>query len=218
MSGFADQQARLLVLAKAPAPARVLRRLVPPLTPRQAAALHMRLTADSVRRLAADAPCPARLYAAPDTRSPFLRALARRHRMPLRPQRGNDLGGRMHHALAETLAGAPAALLIGTDVLGLTPGDIRDALAALRSGRDAVFVPVADGGYGLVGLRRPRPELFRDVPWGGGSVMAVTRERCRALGLDWAELPTRWDLDRPADLQRPEAGRLLDRGWRTQAG
>jgi hypothetical protein len=190
----------LLVFAKAPVPGRVLTRLCPPLTCRQSAALHMRLTADTVSRLASTAPCPARLYAAPDIGHPFLRALARRHRLPLRRQRGSGLGQRMHRALAEVLATAPAAVLVGSDVLGVTPGDVRRALAALGAGRDAVFVPMADGGYGLVGLRRPQPALFRDIPWGGKEVMAATRVRCRELGLDWAELPERWDLDRPTDL------------------
>ena len=149
------------MLAKAPLPGRVLRRLCPPLTPRRAAALHMRLTADTLSRLAAAAPCPARLYTAPDTAHPFLRALARRHHLPLRPQRGSDLGARMHDALAEALAGAPAAVLIGSDVLGLEPADIRRALAELAAGDDAEFVPMADGGYGLVGLRRPRAVFLR---------------------------------------------------------
>jgi hypothetical protein len=209
----ADQTAaRLLVFAKAPVPGRVMRRLCPPLTPTQAARLHMRLIADTLTRLAAGAPCPARLYASPDTRHPFLRAQARRHRLPLRRQRGADLGERMHRALAEALQGAPAAVLIGSDVLGLQPDDITAALTELAAGRDAVFVPTADGGYGLVGLRRPQPALFRDLPWGGDGVMAGTRERCRQLGLDWRELTTRWDLDRAGELQRPEARALLGPG------
>ncbi|MFB6260477.1 MAG: DUF2064 domain-containing protein, partial [Thiohalorhabdaceae bacterium] len=112
----------------------------------------MRVTADTLTRLATPAPCPARLVGAPDTGHPFLRALAHRHRMPLRPQRGSGLGERMHTALSEALAGAPGAVLIGSDVLGLQAGDIDKALAALAEGRDAVFVPMADGGYGLVGL------------------------------------------------------------------
>jgi hypothetical protein len=213
VTAFAPAQARLLVFAKAPIPGRVLRRLCPPLSAHQAAALHMRLTADTLARLAAPAPCPARLYAAPGAGHPFLRALARRHRLPRRRQRGGDLGARMDAALTAALAGAPAAVLIGSDVLGLRAADIHRALAELAAGRDAVFVPMADGGYGLVGLRRPQPELFRGMPWGSDGVMAATRNRCRALGLAWAELATRWDLDRPADLQRPEAAALL-RGLR----
>lgn len=196
---------RLLVFTKAPVPGQVLRRLCPPLTPGQAAALHMRLTADTLDRLAGTAPCPARLYAAPDTRHPFLHALARRHRLPLRAQRGRDLGERMQRALAQALAGAPFAVLIGSDVAGLAPEDIRQALAELAAGRDAVFTPMEDGGYGLVGVSRLRAGLFRGLPWGTARVMAATRRRCRDLGLDWAELPRRWDVDRPPDLERLRA-------------
>jgi glycosyltransferase A (GT-A) superfamily protein (DUF2064 family) len=41
--------------------------------------------------------------------------------------------------------------------------------------------------------------------------MEATRGRLNALRLRWAELPVRWDLDRPEDLVRLQADpRLRD--------
>lgn len=193
---------RLLVFAKAPMPGRVCRRLAPALGSRGAAVLHMRLTADALARLARPGEWATRLCAAPGVSDPFLGRLARRHRIPLRPQRGRDLGERMDHALAVALrTGAPAAL-VGTDLPTLGPGEVRSAFGALESGRQVVLLPTEDGGFGLIGLAGPLPGLLRDVPWGTGGVMAAMRRNLRELDADWAELAPGWDVDRPADLAR----------------
>jgi glycosyltransferase A (GT-A) superfamily protein (DUF2064 family) len=42
--------------------------------------------------------------------------------------------------------------------------------------------------------------------------MASTRERLAALGWQWRELETLWDVDRPEDYERLVAGRLLASG------
>ena len=202
MALFPFPRARLLVFAKAPEAGRVLRRLCPPLHPDRARLLHMRLTADTLRRLAADPPCPLRLYTAPGTDHPFFHRLGRRYGIPVRRQHGRDLGERLHGALSEVLNGGDRALAVGTDLPDLRRDEVIHALGALDRGRDAVFQPVDDGGYGLVGLSRPQPGLFHGIPWGTGEVMASTRARCRDLGLDWEELPFGWDLDLPEDLAR----------------
>ncbi|MFP4607591.1 MAG: TIGR04282 family arsenosugar biosynthesis glycosyltransferase [Thiohalospira sp.] len=194
--------ARLLVFAKAPVPGRVLTRLAPALDARDRARLHMRLTAATLGRLAGAGPWRSRLYAAPPAGDPFLRACARRHRIPLRPQRGRDLGERMRHALEEALAGGGPAVLVGTDLPERGPESVAAAFRALAEGADAVLQPTADGGYGLVGLSRPLPGLFRDIPWGTERVAAVSRERLRATGAEWRDLPATWDVDRPEDLAR----------------
>ncbi|MFA9460301.1 TIGR04282 family arsenosugar biosynthesis glycosyltransferase [Thiohalorhabdus methylotrophus] len=200
MSGAPPE--RLLVLAKAPVPGQVFRRLAPVLTARQAARLHMRLTAGTLQRLVDPHRWRTRLYGTPDTRHPFLRACARRHGIPLRLQHGRDLGERLHRALAEALAGGGPAVLVGTDLPRLDAESVAAAFRALREGNDAVLLPTEDGGYGLVGLRRPLPELFREIPWGSERVAEATRERLRTTGAAWRELPTTWDVDRPEDLDR----------------
>ncbi len=201
-------RARLLVFAKAPVPGRVKTRLARHLGRRGAAVLYRRVLRQTLARVVAAELAPVELWCAPDARHPFFAACRRDLGVALRVQRGPDLGARMHHALATALEEASYAVLLGGDCVSLTSGDIRQALEALATGRDAVLGPAEDGGYVLVGLRRPCRALFRCIAWGGPRVLAATRRRARRAGLDWAELPLRWDLDRPADLRR-----LRREGW-----
>jgi glycosyltransferase A (GT-A) superfamily protein (DUF2064 family) len=70
-----------------------------------------------------------------------------------------------------------------------------------------VFVPALDGGYALVGQRRADLRWFSDMTWGHDHVMEDTRERLRAAGVRWVELPPVADIDEPADLAH------LPPGW-----
>jgi glycosyltransferase A (GT-A) superfamily protein (DUF2064 family) len=86
-----------------------------------------------------------------------------------------------------------------------------------------VLGPVEDGGYWLIGVSRGAAgfrggedaraahvgALFRAVPWSTPGVLHETRERLRALGWRWHELPVRWDVDRPEDLERLAADSQL---------
>lgn len=202
----APRQPRLLVFAKAPIPGRTFTRLIPVLGPRGAAALHMQLTAEALRRLVHPGRWYTRLYGTPDTGDPFLQACARRHGIPLRPQRGRGLGERMHSALAEACASGGPAVLVGTDLPDQGASDVAAALAALAKGREAVFQPTEDGGFGLVGFNRPLPGLFIGIPWSTPEVMTTIRERLCGMGADWAELSETWDVDRREDLFRLAAG------------
>lgn len=193
-------QGLIVVFAKAPEPGAVKTRLIPVLGADGAADLSARLILDTLERVRTSALAPFELHVSPDTGHPFFRSLA--DPPPLRQQCGNDLGERMHAALADALTRAGFAVLIGTDCPALDAGHLDRACAALAAGRDAVLGPAADGGYVLVGLRRTVPELFSGVSWGGDRVLAQTRARLAALGWDWEELPTLWDLDRPEDLAR----------------
>jgi rSAM/selenodomain-associated transferase 1 len=202
MSGFAFPQATILVFCKAPLPGRVKTRLFGVLTPVQAAALHARLTVTLIARLAQAALAPIQLCCHPDTEHRFFRALARRYGVGLQRQWGQDLGKRMLLAFHTALTNSQFALAVGCDCPELGAEDLNLALSALADGYDAVLGPAEDGGYVLIGLRRPWPQLFSNLRWGSGEVLAETRQRMALLGLKWRELPVRWDLDRPADLQR----------------
>ena len=87
-----------------------------------------------------------------------------------RPQGRGDLGVRMRRALAA--GGSGPAVLIGSDIPGLTPGHIAAAFKLL--GRyDIVFGPARDGGYWLVGCRH-RPPDFGRVRWSTAHALADT--------------------------------------------
>ncbi|GAA4405220.1 TIGR04282 family arsenosugar biosynthesis glycosyltransferase [Quisquiliibacterium transsilvanicum] len=128
-------------------------------------------------------------------------ALARSLGLRLGRQQGEDLGARMHSALARALQDGRLPVLLGSDCPALQAADLLEALAALRR-NDAVFAPAEDGGYVLVGLARECPALFQGLAWGGAEVMEQTRARLRAAGIRWTELRTLWDVDRHEDWLR----------------
>ena len=208
--------ARVLIFAKAPIPGQVKTRLVPMLGADGAARLHGELVTKTVQRMQASALAALQLWCAPRVDEPLFDSLKQTHDLQLSEQCGADLGARMRHAFSEALQCADYAVAIGTDWPALQPEMIATALQRLQQGDDAVLGPAEDGGYVLLGLRRVEPRLFTDIAWGSALVLAQTRERLRQLQWQWSELPTSWDLDRPADFERalhahlvrdPRAGR-----------
>jgi len=206
---------RLLVFSRAPIPGRAKRRLIPALGEQGAADLQRFLLGRVLRAVAA-AGGEAELWAVGPAH-PYLRLSARAFGLGLRAQSGGDLGARMSAAFADALADG-SAVLVGSDFVDITAAELAAARRALTEGEDAVFTPTADGGYRLIGLRRPAPALFRGIDWGSERVMAQTRQRLRDLGLSWRELPTGWDVDRPADLARLRARPGLPRPVRRLLG
>ena len=200
MPGSAEARpgARLLVFAKAPLAGRVKTRLARHYGAAQAARFYRGMTALTLARAAAAGPARLELWCAPGVSHPFLRGLARRHGARLRAQPPGDLGRRMGRALEERLP----ALVVGADCPTVSTAMLREALDVLEAGADAVLGPAEDGGYVLIGLGRPLPGLFQAMPWGSPEVLSRTRQRLRAGGWHWHELPPVFDLDRPADLRR----------------
>lgn len=209
-----SEQVGVLVFAKAPVPGTVKTRLAPVLGAEGAARLYRRMARQCLETALAAEIGPVELWCTPDTAHPWFASLAARYGLRLVPQRGRDLGERMHTALADALQRHRHAVLIGTDCPVLCPEDLQAARDGLDGVMDAVFGPVADGGYALVALRQVAVELFEDIAWSTAGVMAETRVRLRALEWRWTELPLRWDVDQPEDLRRlrqdPRLAHLLD--------
>ncbi|MGH7353107.1 MAG: TIGR04282 family arsenosugar biosynthesis glycosyltransferase, partial [Candidatus Rokuibacteriota bacterium] len=59
--------------------------------------------------------------------------------------------------------------------------------------------------YYLVGIRAAHRELFDAIPWSTAAVLATTLARARAAGLRTVCLPSWFDVDTPADLERLRA-------------
>ena len=204
----------VVVFAKAPEPGRVKTRMVPVLSPDQAAEFYSNLLDDV---LAATADFAARLGIDPVlTVDPASACgeLARRAPRVFRvvPQCGPGLGARMSWACHEAAAGGAAPILLrGSDSPALGLEVVRAALEALVD-CDVVISPDRDGGYSLIGLRKPSPELF-DHPMSTGRVLEDTLSNARALGLRAVLLKPSFDLDTPGDLEllaqvRAEGGDL----------
>jgi hypothetical protein len=199
---FAFPDARLLIFAKAPIPGRVKTRLAGQLGTRGATDLYQQLLRRTLRIAHSARLCPIELWCAPDARHGFFVACRREYSVQLRRQCAGDLGRRMNHALNRTLAAGHSVVLIGGDCVSLGTVELRAAFGLLAAGYEAVLGPAADGGYVLIGLSRPCPALLRGIAWSTPAVLAATRRRLRQAGIDWAELPTGWDVDTPADLRR----------------
>lgn len=197
----------LVIFAKAPVPGFAKTRLVPALGAEGAAALAERMLRHAVQAGAHAAMDTLEICAAPDLSHPIFSRLAQAHELALTTQAEGDLGQRMHRAFARVLAHHATALVIGTDAPALDAVVLGRAHAELQR-CDAVFVPALDGGYALVGLRAPQRALFDQMAWSTPTVMAHTRDRLRAAGLRWAELPPVADVDEPADLVHLPAGWL----------
>jgi len=199
---------RIALFAKAPVAGHVKTRLADMLGPERAAGLHAALVRHALATMAEARLGPLELWCSPDASHEFFARCAREWGATLHEQRGGDLGERMQRTFDEAFARGEALVLIGSDCPALTAAHLAAAASALAS-HDAVFTPAEDGGYVLVGLARSVANLFDGIEWSSDRVMAATRERLLAAHARWHELPTLWDVDRPADYARLRREGLL---------
>lgn len=192
------------MFARAPVAGAAKTRLIPLLGAHGAAQLQARLIETALAKARAVPDCAVTLWLAGEASA--LPASARGG-TAIELQHGADLGERMAHAFARSLARSRRVLLIGTDCPALTRIDLLAAFAALEA-HDVVLQPAEDGGYVLIGLRAPQPGLFDGIAWGGPTVLEGTRQRSAQLGLREATLPALPDLDTPQDYAR-----AVTAGW-----
>lgn len=194
----------IIVFAKPPVPGSVKTRLVPTLSPEDAARLHLAALSDTLV-IASQASDRVELHLAgrPDD------AIEMRRRFSgaeVCLQRGEDLGARLANAFDEAFArGVERVVIVGSDHPTLPPARLSEALESL-GGADAVIGPTSDGGYYAVGLRRDcwpaARTLFRSVPWSTPHVFEETVRRARGSALAVTILDGWYDVDGPADLER----------------
>jgi rSAM/selenodomain-associated transferase 1 len=120
----------------------------------------------------------------------------------LEAQRGEGLGERLCGCFARLFArGARCAVVMASDVPGLTAGVMQQALLSLEDNR-AVIGPCFDGGYYLIGLKRPCNGLFQGIDWGTQRVYRQTLQAAETIGLKMHSLQKLLDIDTGADLRR----------------
>ena len=132
------------------------------------------------------------------------------HQLSFVPQTGNDLGERMHNALAEVLKESVKAVLVGTDCPQLGADDFSIALRALDN-HDLTIGGSADGGYYLIGFKYAYRALFENIVWSSNSVYNASICKARKRGLMVAELPSYTDIDYYEDIVKllaSNSGRL----------
>ncbi|HEY6221307.1 MAG TPA: TIGR04282 family arsenosugar biosynthesis glycosyltransferase, partial [Candidatus Eisenbacteria bacterium] len=142
----------IAILAKAPTPGRVKTRLVPPLTPGEAAAVARSCLEATLRRFAPVLEAPLTLFLDGEADG-ALRALAGSLGVGIAPQVGADLGARLEAAFGSMRqGGAGKTVALGSDSPTINPAWIARAIASLDT-HDVVIGPTEDGGYYLIGLR-----------------------------------------------------------------
>jgi rSAM/selenodomain-associated transferase 1 len=191
----------LIVIGKAPVPGLTKTRLVPPLSPDDAASLYRAFLLDTLA-LALGIGWEQTSLIHPQGDGPALRGLVPAG-VQLIEQPGRGLGLALSEAFARQFAeGADTAVLIGSDNPTLPREPILAAQAALEKGSDVVLGPSHDGGYYLIGLRQPRPRLFDRIEWSTPRVHRQTLARTRELGLRVTSVQAWYDVDEAADLER----------------
>jgi rSAM/selenodomain-associated transferase 1 len=195
----------LLIFARRPAPGKVKTRLIPRLSPHEAAQLYQYMLTDILNKTASIREVDKILfYEGGREADDYFRTQVPRFR--LCPQRGEDLGVRMEAAFDHAFTmGYRSAAVIGTDSPDLPVAYIEESFRMLENGdTDVVFGPAEDGGYYLLGMKRTHGELFRGITWSSGKVLRESIGKAGLLGLSCKILPVWYDVDVPADLKRPE--------------
>jgi rSAM/selenodomain-associated transferase 1 len=191
----------LFVVAKRPAAGQTKTRLCPPLTGEAAAALYacfLRDTLDLMRQVP-NVECG--IVYLPASALDYFSTLAPDMRLSL--QEGGDLGERLDHLLTVALeSGASQAVVMDSDSPTLPADYLVQAFDALAGSCDVVLGPCEDGGYYLIGLKRPQPRLLREVQMSTPHVVRDTLALAEQLGLKVALLPTWYDVDTVAELDR----------------
>ncbi len=194
------------VMAKAPRRGEVKTRLVPPLTPAEAAALSGAFLRDAAENILTAAETAAIdgwvAYSPPGSEAVFEALLPRGIR--LLPSRRPGLAASLLDAADDLLAtGYGGACLVNNDSPTLPTAAIGAAARALAAPGDrAVLGPAADGGYYLIGLKRLHRRLFEDIDWSTERVLRQTLDRAAEIGLATVMLPVWYDVDDLASLRR----------------
>ena len=196
----------LAVMAKAPRPGKVKTRLSPPLTPEQAAVLNicfLRDTTENIQEVTeAGNSAGIVVYTPVGDEAAFDSVLPPAFR--LLGQRGDGFGERLLHACEDLFAcGFGAVCLIDSDSPTMPQEALSQAVSSLgRTGDRVVLGGSDDGGYYLIGMKRLHPRLFEQIDWSTERVFQQTLDRAREIGLDAELLPTWYDVDDGATLER----------------
>jgi len=189
-----------IIMAKVPIAGTVKTRLEPFLTPEQCAELAECLLLDTVSKAESLQNQIIIAYTPIEKRDVLLKLLPTQK--TLIEQKGANLGDRMFHALNFAFSqNADAVVMIGTDSPTFPPEFIERAFKNLKK-TEAVLGKTEDGGFYLIGLRTVRKEIFENVEWSSPKTFRQTVRNIKNLGLKLSLLPTWFDVDLPADLER----------------
>ena len=218
----------LAVMTKAPQAGRVKTRLVPPLTPEEAAELNKCFLRDTAAAIssacsrrsvgdaskmqfehtgashseAATAACGIAVYTPVGAESAYTDILPAD--FSLLPQRGDEFGERLYLAVEDLFkCGFDSLCLIDSDSPTVPAENFEQAVGLLSTTEDRVVLgPSDDGGYYLIGMKKPHRHLFEQIDWSTERVLNQTMQRATEIGIEVKLLPTGYDVDDDVSLRR----------------
>ena len=193
------------IMTKAPQPGKVKTRLVPPLTPEDAAELNicfLRDLAGSISQACLSSAQGVGVYTPIGAESAYENILPKE--FFLIPQRGHEFGERLIFAAEDLFTvGFESVCLINSDSPTVPPSSFVEAANELAKAGDRIVLgPSEDGGYYLIGLKKLYKGLFEEIDWSTERVLDQTIQHASKMGVEVHQLPYGFDVDDRAMLQQ----------------
>ena len=204
-AGITKNLCALAVMTKAPRAGEVKTRLVPPLSPHEAAQLNicfLKDTAAAITKACCNNARGVGVYTPVGAETAYIDILP--PDFDLLPQRGDGFGERLSFAAEDLFqCGFGSVCLIDSDSPTVATDVYAQAVDLLSTpGVRVVLGPSDDGGYYLIGVKQNHLRLFEQIDWSTERVLEQTRQRASELKLDVSLLPTGYDVDDAASLRR----------------
>jgi len=196
-----DKRSVIIVFAREPKIGKVKTRLQSTLPPEAVLDLYKAFLKD-IFQMVLDVQCSHRViyYSGNGAFIPFIRHY--QYKFELKRQTGKDLGARMYKAFEEFQNRQYGKMImIGTDCLTMTVGDISSAFDLLEK-YDCLLGPAYDGGYYLIGLKHAEKQFFENINWSTTSVFRQTIQKMRRVKKKVFLLPEKEDIDTIQSLRR----------------
>ena len=195
----------VIVFVKNPVPGQVKTRLIPYLSPEQAASLYQAFLVDWCNALSTISTAHRVIAYTPPEGLDALQTLIGKDPVYI-SQVGGSLGERLTAAARWAYdQGYAKFLFVGSDSPTLPTQYVERALDLLES-RDVVIGPSMDGGYYLIGFSKHGaslavPTIFEEIAWSTEVVFRQTLGKIQGINAPLGLLPPWYDVDTPAGLQ-----------------
>ncbi|HZX35319.1 MAG TPA: TIGR04282 family arsenosugar biosynthesis glycosyltransferase [Thermodesulfobacteriota bacterium] len=192
----------LAVMLKAPVEGEVKTRLIPPLTPKEAAILYKAFIKDTFSRLSKLTDLALYAFFTPFDKKAYIVDIIPQE-ISLIPQKDGDLGERMY-SVFECLfnSGHNRVAIMGSDSPDIPLEYIETAFSMLKESHGGLVLgPATDGGYYLIAMDRLMKAPFEGIGWSADTVLKDTIKNASASGIIVKLLPEWHDIDRPEDLK-----------------
>ena len=190
----------LIIFAKSPIPGKVKTRLIPYITPTEAAELYKAFVTDIIcdtHKLKCEQVTIA--YTPSNAEATFHSICGQS--VNYLPQKGHTLGERMKNAFMYSFdKGFKRTVIIGTDSPTLPLSYIHKAFDVLKE-VPVTIGPTFDGGYYLIGLSEHNDAIFDGVDWSTSRVFGQTLTRIQAINKQLYVLPPWYDVDTSDNLE-----------------